>query len=63
MEFLGILLSAPLDFVETLREHKAEVLSYLRQQQEDTLPSPHRNPAQCHNPLTPHATHELPWEW
>ncbi len=43
--------ATPPDFVDALREHKAEVLQVLRDREKH-----------CRNSLTPHAGHEYPWE-
>lgn len=53
---------APAEFVEALRQHKAEIMTYLSQRQKEAKPSPGLDPALCRNPLPPHSAHEYPWE-
>jgi len=49
------------ELLAVLRDYKQQVMVYLIHEQRDS-PVLFHNPAYCHNPFTPHAAHELPWE-
>ena len=49
------------EMLETLRQHKQQVLVYLIHEQ-GGVESLYANPPTCHNPFTPHSSHEYTWE-
>jgi hypothetical protein len=45
-----------------IKDNKPEIVRYLTELSPVTGLPLYLNPPECHNPFTPHATHELPWE-
>lgn len=49
------------ELLALIRDYKQQVMVYLIYEQgESTVLC--NNPPYCHNPFTPHASHEFPWE-
>ena len=63
---------APAELVEAMRKHKEEIITLLGREthisideyplSEDIIQERVRSSVGCSNPITPHSTHELPWE-
>jgi hypothetical protein len=51
----------PPELLQSLRQHKQELLVYLTHEQDEVAPL-YQNPPVCHNPFTPHSSHKNIWE-
>ncbi|MFC1902672.1 hypothetical protein ACFLX4_01200 [Chloroflexota bacterium] len=54
--------AATAEIQDPLKQHKQQLIDFINRQPKWSVLQIYDNPTGCHNPFTPHSTHEFPWE-